>query len=72
MRSSRKPGCPTNLGGHNTSEKDDVTMEYRKPEIVSQANSLDAVRSGTQKVAPPIESAGSLIEVTVNAYEADE
>ncbi len=47
-------------------------MEYRKPEIVSQANSLDAVRSGTQKVAPPIESAGSLIEVTVNAYEADE
>ncbi len=48
-------------------------MEYRKPEIVVQTNSLDAVQSGTHKIATPTENAqGSIFSPTVNAYEADE
>ena len=48
-------------------------MEYRKPQIVAHTYSLDAVQSGTRKIATPTENAqGSIFSPTVNAYEADE
>lgn len=50
-----------------------MTMQYRKPEIVVQTNSLNAVQSGTQKKTTPSDNAqGSMIQPTVSAYEADE
>jgi hypothetical protein len=48
-------------------------MKYGKPEIVAQADSLQAVQSGTHKKATPTDGIPmSTEQVTVNAYEADE
>ncbi len=48
-------------------------MEYRKPEIVSRANSLDAVQSATHKTITPADGVlGATKQVTSPAYEADE
>jgi hypothetical protein len=52
---------------------EDNTMKYAKPEIVAQADSLQAVQSGTHKKATPTDGIPmSTEQVTVNAYEADE
>lgn len=51
---------------------EDSTMEYRKPEIVVQTNSLEAVQSNHVKVSPTSDGAGSTLIATTNAYEADE
>ncbi len=64
---------PQGLNVSNSQKLEDSKMEYTKPEIVRQVNSLDAVQSGTSKVAFPTDGAsGQIKQVTANAYEADE
>jgi hypothetical protein len=47
-------------------------MKYKKPEIAKLANAIAVVQSHGVKVRLVSDGPGSILEVTANAYEADE